>query len=155
MAAQVLEALVALDQEAGGETYRANYEALIAEIDALFGRLREEFRPLAGRAVFVYHPSFGYFLDEFGLVQEAVESGGKEPTPRELEALIQRAKEERPLAIFVQAQFPVEAARTVADATGATLVSLDPLSPDWLGNIEIMAKALKDALRAGAVEEAQ
>jgi zinc transport system substrate-binding protein len=95
----------------------------------------------------VYHPSFGYFLDEFGIRQEAVETGGKEPGPRTLNRLIDRAKQEGAAAIFVQAQFPVNAAKTVAAAAGAELVSLDPLSPGWLANIRLMGEALKKALR--------
>ncbi|MDR3342873.1 MAG: zinc ABC transporter substrate-binding protein, partial [Treponema sp.] len=107
--------------------------------------LREELSPLKGKTVFVYHPSFGYFLDEFGMVQAAVESGGKEPTPRELSGLIEKAKQEGVAAIFVQAQFPVQAARTAAASIGAELVALDPLSPDWLQNIRAMGDALKKA----------
>jgi zinc transport system substrate-binding protein len=95
----------------------------------------------------VYHPSFGYFLDEFGIRQQAVETGGKSPGPRDLNRLIMLAKQERPAAIFIQSQFPVNAAKTVADAAGAELVSLDPLAPDWLANIRIMGEALKLAMK--------
>ena len=93
----------------------------------------------------MYHPSFGYFLDEFGIRQEAVETGGKEPGPKDLSRLIALAKQERAAAIFVQAQFPVNAAKTVAQAAGAELVSLDPLAPDWLANIRRMGEALQKA----------
>ena len=48
----------------------------------------------------------------------------------------------RSAAIFVQAQFPVNAARTVADAAGAAIISLDPLAPDWLDNIRRMGDAM-------------
>ena len=95
----------------------------------------------------MYHPSFGYFLDEFGIRQQAVETGGKSPGPRDLSRLIALAKEEQPAAIFVQSQFPVSAAKTVADATGAELISLDPLAPDWLANIREMGEALKITIK--------
>jgi zinc transport system substrate-binding protein len=76
-----------------------------------------------------------------------VETGGKEPGPRALSRLIDKAKRERAAAIFVQAQFPADSAKTVALAAGAELVSLDPLSPGWLANIRLMGEALKKALR--------
>jgi zinc transport system substrate-binding protein len=95
----------------------------------------------------VYHPAFGYFLDDFGIKQEAVETGGREPTPRQLGALIAKAKAEKVQVIFVQAQFPVESARTAARAAGAELVSLDPLSGDWLANIRVMGEALARSKR--------
>jgi zinc transport system substrate-binding protein len=98
----------------------------------------------------VYHPAFGYFLDEFGIVQRAVETGGREPGPRDLARLIGDARQEKAAAIFVQAQFPAEAARTAAAAIGAELVSLDPLAADWLANIRLMGSALKKAASAPA-----
>ncbi|MDR2028759.1 MAG: zinc ABC transporter substrate-binding protein [Treponema sp.] len=148
MAAHIRDACTGLDP-GGAAWYGANYEALIGEIDGEFRRLKQELEPLRGKAVFVYHPAFGYFLDEFGIRQEAVETGGKEPTPRILNALIARARREGAAAIFVQAQFPVNAARTVAASVGAELIALDPLSPDWLANIRIMGAALQKALGEG------
>jgi zinc transport system substrate-binding protein len=146
LAAHIRDALSALDP-AGAGRYKKNHDALVREIDDEFAALKTELAPLRGRSVFVYHPGFGYFLDEFGLRQEAVETGGKEPGPRALSRLIDRAKRERAAAIFVQAQFPAASAKTVALAAGAELVSLDPLSPGWLANIRLMGGALKKALR--------
>jgi zinc transport system substrate-binding protein len=144
LAAHIRDALSLLDPE-DAEQYAENYSALVRDIDDEFELLRRELAPLKGSNVFVYHPSFGYFLDEFGITQTAVETGGKEPGPRDLARLIARTQQERPTAIFVQAQFPVSAAQTVADAVGAVTVILDPLAPDWLGNIRLMGEALRDS----------
>jgi zinc transport system substrate-binding protein len=115
-------------------------------IDDEFDSLKIILEPLKGRNVFVYHPSFGYFLDEFDIHQEAVEAGGKEPGPRQLNDLIVKLKTEQAAAIFVQAQFPVNAAKTLAAAVDAELISLDPLAYDWLENIRLMGQALKKAI---------
>jgi zinc transport system substrate-binding protein len=144
LAGHIRDVLSRLDP-AGAGLYAQRCAELERDIDREFAALRTELAPLRGKSVFVYHPSFGYFLDEFGITQEAVESGGKEPGPRELNRLIARARKEQPAAIFVQAQFPVNAAKTVAAAAGAELVSLDPLAPDWLANIRLMGEALKKA----------
>jgi zinc transport system substrate-binding protein len=144
MAFHIRDALCAAD-EAHTQSYRKNCEALVRDMEDAFGALRRELAPLRGKTVFVYHPAFGYFLDEFGLLQEAVETGGKEPTPRVLGQLIEKARAEKVRVIFVQAQFPSEAARTAANAAGAELVSLDPLAADWLSNIRTMGEALKRA----------
>jgi zinc transport system substrate-binding protein len=146
LAAHVRETLFALDP-AGAGFYAENCNSLMREIDAEFDVLCRDLAPLRGTNIFVYHPSFGYFLDEFGINQQAVETGGKTPGPRELSRLIALAKQERPAAIFVQAQFPVSAARTVADAVGAVTVSLDPLAQDWLANIRRMGDALLESTR--------
>jgi len=123
--------------------YNERYVTLLNEIDETFNELKIMLAPLNGKNVFVYHPSFGYFLDEFGIIQEAVEMGGKEPTPRQLNALMEKISVEKPAAIFVQTQFPVNAARTIANTAGAQIIELDPLAQDWLENIIIIGQALK------------
>ncbi|GHU77929.1 hypothetical protein FACS189462_1130 [Spirochaetia bacterium] len=146
MAAHIRDALSMIDGE-GASFYAENYAGLIHDIDTEFDRLRTELASLRGSVVFVYHPSFGYFLDEFGIEQRAIETGGKEPGPRDLTRIMEEARREGAAAIFVQAQFPVQAAETAAKSIGAELVALDPLSPDWLANIRIMGEALKKAAR--------
>jgi zinc transport system substrate-binding protein len=146
LAAHIRDTLSIIDPE-GAEYYNENFMALVQNIDAEFAILRRELAPLKGSNVFVYHPSFGYFLDEFGITQQAVETGGKSPGPRQLSRLIALAKEEQPSAIFVQAQFPVTAAQTVADAVGAVIINIDPLAYNWLDNIRYMAEALKKTKR--------
>ncbi|MDR0720932.1 MAG: zinc ABC transporter substrate-binding protein [Treponema sp.] len=142
MAAHVRDFLCAADGE-HADLYRRNCEELFADMDREFKQLRKDLATLKGEAVFVYHPSFGYFLDEFGIRQEAVETGGKEPAPRQLRKLIEKARSEKVKVIFVQAQFPVESAQAAAQAVGAELISLDPLAEDWLANIVHIGGALK------------
>jgi zinc transport system substrate-binding protein len=142
LAAHIRDTLSQVDG-ANAAYYRGRCEILVRLIDNEFDKLRLELAPLRGSSVFVYHPSFGYFLDEFGIHQEAVETGGKEPGPRELYNLIARFNEEKAAAIFVQTQFPANAARTLASVTGAQLISLDPLAEDWLENIRLMGTTLK------------
>jgi len=142
LAAHIRDTLSAIDP-AGEEQYTENFHILTLTIDNEFAILRRDLAYLNGSNVFVYHPSFGYFLDEFGITQQAVETGGKSPSPRDLNRLIALAKKDLPTVIFVQAQFPVNAAKTVADAVGAEIISLDPLAPDWLANIRRMGEALR------------
>ncbi len=146
MAASIRDALTARDP-AGASTYRANHDAFIRDIDATYARIASEVAPLAGKTVFVYHPSFGYILDEFGITQEAVETGGKEPTQKELTALIRNARADGARVIFVQPQFPASAAKAVAAAIGGVVVEIDALAPDWMDNIGRIGAALARAAR--------
>lgn len=146
MAAEVRDALSLLDPS-GAPFYARNYEALARDIDAVFAGLAARLGSLKGRPVFVYHPAFGYFLDEFGIEQVAVETGGKEPTQKGLSALVARAKAEKAAAVFVQAQFPTAAARSLASSIGAAVVPIDDLAPDWLSNLARMGEALLKAAR--------
>jgi zinc transport system substrate-binding protein len=142
----ILAGLSAIDPE-NVSVFRANYDAFIREIDALFDGLAKDLGPLRGKPVFVFHPAFGYFFDEFGIIQEAVETGGKEPTQRALASLIDEAKKEGAKTIFVQVQFPANAARSVASAIGGSVVEIDPLAADWANNLKIMAEALRRSAR--------
>lgn len=145
MSKHIKEALISL-LPLDNEVIESNYQNLVSAVETEFSNLEELLLPLQGRTVFVYHPAFGYFLDEFGIVQEAVETGGKEPTAKTLSALIEMAKEDNAAAVFVQKQFPVATATTVAQAIGAQVIGLDPLASNWLENIRIMGEALVSAL---------
>jgi len=145
-AAVIRDELSALIPE-GAADFKAGFDAFVKETDALYAKLAVGLAPLKGRPVFVYHPAFGYLLDEFGLEQEAVETGGKEPTAKALSALVKEAKADGAKVVFVQAQFPVAAAKTVADAIGGTVVAIDDLAPDWAANINRIGEALKTGVR--------
>ncbi|MCX7949188.1 MAG: zinc ABC transporter substrate-binding protein [Treponemataceae bacterium] len=127
--------------------YEEWYKVLSQEIEQVFAELRQRLEPLAGSKVYVFHPAFGYFLDEFKLHQVAVETGGKEPSPQTLAALIKQAQQDRPRVIFVQAQFPTASAEALAKSIGAVVLPLDPLAPDWLLNIKKMGAALSESLK--------
>lgn len=146
MAAVIRDALTKADP-AGAKAYAAGHDALVKDVDAAYERLGRRLAPLAGKPVFVYHPAFGYLLDEFGIEQEAVETGGKEPTQKALAALIEEAKDDGAKVVFVQAQFPASAAKTVADAIGGVVISMDPLARDWLDNLDRLGAALEKAIR--------
>jgi zinc transport system substrate-binding protein len=139
------DALIAL-KPSEAAIFTANHDAYLREIDSVFSLLSKELAPLRGGTAFVYHPSFGYFLDNFGIKQEAVEVGGKEPTQKTLSLLIKRAREDGAKIVFVQKQFSPTAAKTVAKAIGGIVVEIDPLAPNWLENIGTMGEALKKTI---------
>ncbi len=141
-AAHMRDALVALDPE-GEADYGRNYDAFASDVDALFDGLKKDLASMEGSTVFVFHPSFGYLFDELGITQEAVETGGKEPTPKAIAKLIEEAKADGVKVIFVQKQFSKTAARSIAEAIGGTVEELDPLAPDWMDNIRRMGEVLK------------
>lgn len=145
-AGYVRDVLSAVDPS-GAPMYARNHDALVREIDSLFDSLAKSLDSLKGKPVFVYHPAFGYFLDEFGIEQVAVEVGGKEPTQQILVELIAEAREHGAKVIFVQPQFSKTAAKTVADAIGGSVVEINALDADWLENLKRVGAALKAAAR--------
>lgn len=138
----ICDALADLDP-AGAETYRRNLAAFQTDLDRLQDLLEVALAGLKGREVFVFHPAFGYFLDEFGLKQVPVEIEGKEPTARQLATVIERAKAAGVRVIFVQPQFSRKSAEAVAEAIGGVVVPLDPLARDFTANLEEMAAKIR------------
>ena len=128
--------------------YRDNYKSFIVEIVDLDLELRKLFQTRAKHSEFmVFHPSWGYFAHAYGLEQVPIEIEGKEPKPAELKYLIQYGKKVGIQAIFVQPQFSWQAAQTIAQATSAQIVVVDPLAPNWADNLRQVATKLSTALR--------
>jgi zinc transport system substrate-binding protein len=146
LAANTAAALRELDP-AHAADYDANLETLHADLDALDARVAKALGPLRGQTLLVYHPAFGYFADAYGLRQEPVEVEGKEPTARQLAALIDEAKRDGVRVIFVQKQFSVQSASALAEAIGGAVVPVDPLAYDYLANLEGLADQVAEALR--------
>ncbi|MEE8590953.1 MAG: zinc ABC transporter substrate-binding protein [Spirochaetia bacterium] len=144
--AQIIrDALIEADP-GGREEYEAGYRNLAAELDSLHEEIAAVLAPYRGEEIFVYHPAYGYFTDEYGLRQVAVETGGSEPSAQQLARLIERARERQVRIIFVQPQFSRTGAEAVAEAIGGVVVPLDPLAEDYVENLREMARKIAEAL---------
>ncbi|MGF1679581.1 MAG: metal ABC transporter solute-binding protein, Zn/Mn family [Candidatus Methylacidiphilales bacterium] len=122
-------------------------EEIIVEWTALDQELRRQLLPYQGKSIMVYHPAFGYFCHDYGLVQRSVELEGREPTPSQLAAVIAAAKESQIRVIFVQRQFPVATANAVAEAIGGRVEEMDPLAEDYAANLRRIADTLTAAFQ--------
>ncbi|MFH1113632.1 MAG: zinc ABC transporter substrate-binding protein [Pseudomonadota bacterium] len=140
----VCDALSNVDPQHAG-TYRKNLEKFQSDLDMANDKIAKVLAPLKGKIVFVFHPAYGYFTDRYGLKQVAVETGGKEPTAGQLAELIDKAKRSGVKVIFVQPQFDRRNAETIAKAISGVVVSLDPLSPDYLKNLNDMASRMESS----------
>ena len=119
---------------------------LLEEIDETNHRVEARLAPFGGRDLLVFHPAYGYFARRYGLVQIAVEAGGKAPSARQLAEIVDSLGDRETPAIFIQPQFSQTAARRVADALGCQLVVLDPLAEQYLDNLETMAERIASAM---------
>jgi zinc transport system substrate-binding protein len=137
----IYRTLADMDPE-GGPAYQKNYHEFIRTLDELDLHLKTVLKDLNGENLFVFHPSFGYFTDQYELKQVAVESMGKAPKGKELSRMIKQAKKENARVIFVQPQFDRNAAVKIASAIKGAVVSIDPLAYDYLGNMENMAQVI-------------
>jgi zinc transport system substrate-binding protein len=147
MADNIAEALQAVDGKHAAE-YERNLNALKSDLADLHEKLDEMLQPYKGRTFYIYHPALGYFAEAYGLHQESVEVGGKKPTPRQLQELIEQAQKDNVAVIFVQPQFDQRSAATVAEAIGGSVVPLDPLRKDAFANLRDIGAKLAAAFGA-------
>lgn len=127
------------------EKINANLESIKSDINKLDSELTQKLLPFKGQTLLVFHPAFGYFANKYGMIQKAVEIEGKEPAPRQLGDLIRNCRKEGIKVIFVQKQFPVSTAKTIAASIGGSVVAIDPLAEDYLNNLRTIADSVADS----------
>ena len=123
--------------------YKQNYEkfiSLIAETDRKIRSILST-KP-KGTKFMVFHPSWGYFAQAYGLKQLPVELEGKSPKPKELINLIKEAREEQISAIFTQPEFSDSIAKVMANELHIKVIKVSPLAPNWSDNLMKISKAI-------------
>ena len=142
----ILKSLIRIDP-GKKDFFTNNYNRFIEDLDTLNKEISRALAPLKGSILFVYHPSFGYFADQYGLKQVAIETGGKDPGPKTLSAIIKKVKESGARVIFVQPEFRQNSARVIAQNTGAAVMAIDPLAQNYLTNMRKIEKVLTSSLK--------
>ena len=140
----IRDTLIALDPDGKAE-YESNCERFVADLTELQTEIREKLAPLRGKTIYVYHPTYGYFCNEFGLVQKAIEVDGKPPTPRTLADWIGNARDDEVRIIIVQPEFNRAAAEKAAELTGAKLVTHSTLNRDYFQSMRDLAALIEEA----------
>lgn len=136
------DALSRLDPDHRGR-WQENLDDLQTRLAMLDERIRRRLQPFSGREFFVFHPSWGYFAEEYDLVQRAIEVEGHGPSDRELTELQRRARRAGARTVFVQPQIQARGAEAFAAAIGARVETLDPLAADVAANLEVTASKLE------------
>ena len=142
IAGNIYEALTKADP-ANESYYKQNYDkfiSLIAETDRKIKSILSN-KP-KGTKFMVFHPSWGYFAQTYGLKQLPVELEGKSPKPKELIHLINEAKEEKISAIFTQPEFSDSIAKVMANELHIKVIKVSPLAPNWSENLINIADAI-------------
>ena len=123
----LVDRLCAIDP-GGADTYRANAARFAAELNAIDSEMQSTFAGLRDRPVFMFHPSWSYFMHRYNLaVAGMVEPfPGKEPTPKFLRALVDTAKARGVRAVFTEPQLPRRPAEAIAEECGLPLFEIDP-----------------------------
>jgi zinc transport system substrate-binding protein len=113
---------VQLHREPAAARLTARLEALDSELAAGLAHCRRH-------EIVTSHAAFGYLAKRYGLEQLALTglSPESEPSPRDLEALVDEVKQTGATTVFFETLVSSRLAETVAREAGATTAVLDPL----------------------------
>lgn len=144
-AQNIHDALCKLDPEHTND-YSKNLQTFLTDLRRVDQRIAHVLAPFKDNSIYVFHPAFGYFTDSYGLHQVSIEIEGKEPSAKQLTNTIDKAKKGGVHIIFVQPQFSKKSAKTIAMTIGGVVVPIDPLSKDYLSNLEKIASEIEKGL---------
>jgi len=141
MAATVRDLLVSLNPSAA-ERYALNYDRLIADISEVDSAVTALLADAPSRTFMIFHPALAYLARDYGLEQISFEDEGKSPSPARMKELIDFTREKGIKVIFIQAEYDLKSAQVIAEETGATLITIDPMNPEWGKAVVEIAKAI-------------
>ena len=127
--------------------FSQNADQFIRQLKAADEHIQGELQGAQRSTFIAFHPSCGYFADEYGLEMLSLEEDGKEATPQHLQDMIDRAKQEGIKVVFSQAEIDSKQPDVFAEEIGGKKIMLEPLSSDYIANLEAMGQAIGEALR--------
>ncbi|HZK19258.1 MAG TPA: zinc ABC transporter substrate-binding protein [Treponemataceae bacterium] len=144
MVSAIAENLINLNPS-NAKKYKDNADAYISELQKLERDIVHILSPVKNKSFIVFHPSFGYFADDFGLHMYALENEGHDASPQTLIKLIDFAKKNGIKTIFYQDEIHSVQSRAFAEEIGGIAVPLYPLAADYSENLRKMAHLIKDS----------
>jgi zinc/manganese transport system substrate-binding protein len=160
MTTNIRDALIAVDP-AGRETYDANTEAYLAELDELDGWIHAQVAtiPEGDRKLVTSHEAFGYYVAAYGFeyvgaVVPSLDSQAQ-PSARQVDELLALIESEGVRAIFTETTVNPDLAETIANEAGIEVVTdlySDSLSDDgsetdtYIGMMRHNTTAIVEAL---------
>ncbi|MEI7992160.1 MAG: metal ABC transporter substrate-binding protein [Actinomycetota bacterium] len=153
VADSVAQRLAELDPS-GAEAFRANADALRADLIALDAEFVSGLATCARRDLVTSHAAFGYLATRYGMNQESVSglSPDGEPTAAALARVADFVRDEGVTTIYTETLLSSATARAVASETGARVAVLDPLeglAEDAVDDYLTVMRANLGVLRTG------
>ncbi len=127
--------------------FQKNKNQLVAQLDSMDLRIQSIIEQKKNKALFVFHPAWFYFTEDYGLEEISIEQDGKEPKAKELKKIIQIAKNKGVSCIFFDPHFDDSTVETIAKSLGLNIDSLDPLPSNYLQNLKDIEEKISRHLK--------
>lgn len=128
VAEAMAEDLATIDPD-HADDYRANAAAVVADLEALDEEFTAGLASCESRDLVTTHEAFGYLAHRYDLHQLGITgiSPDSEPSPARLAEVSAQVRDQGISTIYAEPILSDAIARTVAQETGATVLTLDPL----------------------------
>lgn len=135
------ETLIKMFPEKKAE-FETNLQSLLQDLKDLDQSISKILEGKKGTAILVSHPAFGYFCRDYGLVQLSIECSGKDPRPRDVERIIEQAKNSHVRVVFTLAAYNNKGAELIGEELKLPIYLFDPYSGDYLQNMKHLAELI-------------
>lgn len=124
---------------ANAERYAANAAILLQRLREVDRHLEELLGGLSAVAYLVFHDSFQYFEQRYGLHRALVIAEQPEVSPgaRRLKKILQRVRDENVKCLFTEPQFPARVVSMLQRDSAVDLATLDPLASSFSAGPEL------------------
>ena len=133
-------------QPANTALFEKNFRQLEQQLIQLDQSIAGLFSKTDKHEFLTFHPAFSYFANRYHLTQRAIEIDGKEPSAKQIAALISELSAKQVPNILIEQQFNTVIARTIARSLNAGLLTVDPLAYDYIHNMKDIADKINRSL---------
>lgn len=126
------------------EQIERNLELIKEDFKNLDNRFKTQLQDKKISHLLVSHPAFGYFCQDYGLKQMALENETQDPSPKELSDLLNQIQKQNIGRIFVQKQHNYKMAKLVSDSLNLKMVEVNPYAENYFENLHSFANHLGD-----------
>ncbi len=113
------------------QRYDLNYSKLIEKIALVDTIVTHNLKEMSSAAFMIFHPALAYMARDYGLEQISFEDEGKMPSPARMKDLVDLTRLKNMKVILVQAEYDIKSAGVLSDETGARLIVINPMNPEW------------------------
>jgi len=130
--------------------FAENLVVLQAELSELDLEIHTLLESVKERVILVSHPAFGYFCRDYDFEQLSVEYEGKDPRPKHLEQVLQRAISHGAELALALPQYNNKGAQLIAEKLHVPVHLIDPYSSDYFETMRKLANLIADPYEGAA-----
>lgn len=127
------------------DLFKKNLDVFLTELNEIDNEISSILSPFKNQAVLVSHPAFGYFCKDYGLEQISIEIEGKEPRPKDISNILDKAKNSQVRVVIIQEQHNNKGALAIANELKIPVFNTDPYSSEYSETLLSISKQIAKA----------